>query len=90
MAFSACAAAYSHSWLCLPGLPAMHGHDKNWVIDRRLPFLHLSPIIMEVENGGLEDDFSLKGAIFRFHDYERKGKVYHMCGPVHRYFEPMT
>ena len=34
----------------------------------------LSPIIMEVENGGLEDDFSLLlGAIFHFHDYGRKG-----------------
>ena len=29
---------------------------------------------MEVENGGLEDDFSLlSGAIFHFHDYGRKG-----------------
>ena len=35
-----------------------------------LPF----PMIMEVENGGLEDDFSLLlGAIFHFHDYGRKG-----------------
>ncbi len=37
-----------------------------------LPF---SPIIMELENGGLEDDFSLLlGAIFHFHDYGRKGR----------------
>ena len=28
----------------------------------------LSPIIMEVKNGGLEDDFSLQVAIFHFHD----------------------
>ena len=29
---------------------------------------------MEVENGGLEDDFSLlSGTIFHFHDYGRKG-----------------
>ena len=52
------------TWLCLPGLPSMHGRDKNWVIDRsdrRLPFLHLSLIIMEVENGGLEDDLVSRG-----------------------------
>ncbi len=33
----------------------------------------LSPIIMEVEHRGLEDDFSFQGAIFHFHDYGRKG-----------------
>ena len=37
--------------------------------------IHILPfLIMEVENGGLEDDFSLlSGAIFHFHDYGRKG-----------------
>ena len=30
---------------------------------------------MEVENGGLEDDFSLQGASFHFHDYGRKGNI---------------
>ena len=35
----------------------------------------LSPIIMEVENGGLEDVwFVSKWAIFHFHNYGRKGK----------------
>ena len=28
------------------------------------PFVTLSPIVMEVENGGLEDDFSLQGGHF--------------------------
>ena len=33
----------------------------------------LPPTIMEVENGGLEDDWLVsKGAIFHFHDYGRK------------------
>ena len=37
----------------------------------------LSPIIMEVENGGLEDEFSLLlGTILHFHDYGRKGMIF--------------
>ena len=37
----------------------------------------LPPITMEVENGGLEDDWLVsKGAIFHFHDYGRKGKCH--------------
>ena len=36
----------------------------------------LSPIIIEVESGGLEDDWLVsKGAIFDFHDYGRKGRT---------------
>ena len=38
----------------------------------------LSPIIMEVENGGLENDWLVsKGAIFHFHGYGRKSRC---CG----------
>ena len=51
-----------------------------WRFSRKIPGVKfwlrctLSPIIMEVENGGLENDFTVvsKGAIFHCHDYGRK------------------
>ena len=56
------------------GSERINGLDK-WVT--------LSPIIMEVENRGLEDDFSLQGGHFHFHGYGRKG-----ISPTYRWAIP--